>query len=150
MRTAPLGIVLAAFALLFAASSARSATQEQALELMEPYFKNTLICKIPGLFECHVYFWPDGRMVQFSYDVRTGANAMDLDNDMHGLVGLPGKWTVEGAPGALKLCRQLGAVKQPRCNLETPKKVGDTWLFVHKTGPLAGLTETFTLVAGRK
>ena len=136
--------------LLAASSPVLAATPEQAQELMRVYFTNTLICKIPGLFECHVYFYPDGRMVQFSYDVRTGQNAMDLDNNMNGLVGLPGKWTVEGEPGAFKLCRQLGAVKAPRCGLEAPKKVGDTWLMVHKQGPLAGLTETFTIVAGRK
>jgi hypothetical protein len=76
---------------------------------------------------------------------------MDLDNDMHGLVGLPGTWHVEGEPGAFKLCRQLGKVKQPRCGNEPDgRKVGDTWYFPHKTGPLTGLTETFTIVAGRK
>lgn len=134
------------------ASAGERANAADTKAVMGGFFGNTSVCKANDtsgkpLFECHVWFYPDGGLVQFSYDKRE--NAQDGGNTLSGFTVIPGTWWVEHADGgAFNLCRHVG--EGPiRCMPQPPRKVGDHWDLPHATGGLAGVTEHFFILAGQ-
>ena len=132
------GFALTAFA-AWPAIAGERANETDTQKIMGGFFGNTSVCKGEGLFECHVWFYPDGTMVQFSYDKRE--NPLDGGNNLSGFTVIPGTWWVEHADGGnFNLCRHVGD-GPIRCIPQPPRKVGDHWDLPHTTGSLAGVTE---------
>ena len=127
------------------------ATQAETDQVMSGFYGNTSVCKASNtagpLFECHVWFYRNGSLVQFSYDKRE--NAQDGGNTLSGFTVIPGTWLVErDDKGAFNLCRHVG--EGPiRCMPQPARKIGDHWDLPHTSGGLAGVTEHFYIMKGQ-
>src|SRR5262249_22089235 len=77
-------------------AAAMEASDPVAQALMKGYFGNTRICRIDGLFECHMWLNPDGTYVLFAFNAVNEAGDGQFTDNRGGFHVDRGHWTIQG------------------------------------------------------
>lgn len=78
---------------------------------MQQYIGNTLMCLVPGLWECHTWFDADGTGVQF-HARKKPDGSIELGSSAF-------TYRLAGTPGDYHLCLKPSGSKQETCEKET-------------------------------
>lgn len=74
---------------------------------LSPYLGNTLTCSVPGLWECHTWFQPDGTGVLF-HAYKKSDGSLELGSAAF-------TYRMAGKPGDYRLCLKLAGAATETC-----------------------------------
>lgn len=101
---------------------------------MQEYIGNTLMCLVPGLWECHTWFDADGTGVQFHARKKIDGS-IELGSSAF-------TYRLAGTPGDYHLCLKPSGSKQEICRKETWEEghyLYDEWFNNYDRPAAAGL-----------
>jgi hypothetical protein len=118
---------------------------------LQSYFGNTLQCTAPGLWECHVWFNPDGTVIEFYARKKPDGSVELASNEFW--------YRIAGKRGDYHLCRKPSKNGKETCE-KTPWDEGrylyDEW-FINYDRPAEGglpayknVHEHYALIAGHR